>query len=79
MRRPSRRQNRRRQAPEGTILRRVLTGPGLERGFTPTEFSGILSIGKRLVHSYLDVVHDHHPSLVVGDPQPGEPSCSPMD
>ncbi len=50
----------------------------LERGFTPTEISGILSIGKRLVNSYLDIVHDHHPSLVVGDPQPGEQSCSPM-
>ena len=49
----------------------------LERGFTPTEISGILSIGKRLVKSYVDIVRDHHPALVVGDPQSQEqPSCS---
>lgn len=50
----------------------------LERGFTPIEISGILSIGKRLVSSYVDIVRDHHPALVVEDPQPEvQPSSVP--
>lgn len=49
----------------------------LERGFTPTEISAILSIGKRLVNSYLEIVRDHHPALVIADPAPEEQPCSP--
>jgi hypothetical protein len=36
----------------------------LERGFAPAEISGILSIGLRLVHLYVDIVREHHPEIV---------------
>jgi hypothetical protein len=36
----------------------------LERGFSPGEISGILSIGPRLVHTYIDIIHQYHPEIV---------------
>ena len=36
----------------------------LERGFAPVEISGILSIGLRLVHLYVDIVREHHPKII---------------
>lgn len=36
----------------------------LERGFAPVEISGILSIGLRLVHLYVDIVREHHPEII---------------
>jgi hypothetical protein len=36
----------------------------LERGFAPSEISGILSIGPRLVNDYLDLVRLHHPEIL---------------
>lgn len=36
----------------------------LERGFAPSEVSGILSIDKRLVQAYIDIIHEHHPEVL---------------
>lgn len=36
----------------------------LERGFTSSEISGILSINHRLVDSYIDIVGEHHPEVL---------------
>jgi len=36
----------------------------LARDFTPVEIAGILSIGPRLVASYLEIVAEHHPDLL---------------
>jgi hypothetical protein len=36
----------------------------LERGFTPGEISGILSISKRLVETYIAIVNEHHPEII---------------
>jgi hypothetical protein len=44
----------------------------LERGFAPSEISGILSIDKRLVQAYLDIVHEHHPEILTTNPHFGE-------
>lgn len=40
----------------------------LERGFAPTEISGILCISKRLVESYVEIVNEHHPEIIAGNP-----------
>ena len=39
----------------------------LERGFAPGEISGILSISKRLVQAYTNIVKEHHPEIVAGN------------
>jgi hypothetical protein len=36
----------------------------LERGFAPEEISGILSLSKRLVDQYAQIVEEHHPDIV---------------
>ena len=36
----------------------------LERGFAPEEISGILSLSKRLVDQYVQIVKEHHPDIV---------------
>jgi hypothetical protein len=41
----------------------------LERGFAPTEISGILSISRRLVGAYIEIVNEHHPDILAGDPR----------
>lgn len=51
----------------------------LERGFAPDQAASILSISRRLVDSYLEIIQEHHPYLlgdcsltdqkVIGDPQ----------
>lgn len=38
----------------------------LERGFAPLEVAAILSISRRLVDSYLQIVQEHHPDLLAG-------------
>ena len=35
----------------------------LERGFAPEEISGILSLSKRLVDQYVQIVKEHHPDI----------------
>ncbi len=40
----------------------------LERGFAPTEVSGILHIGLRLVNAYIDIVREHHPEILATNP-----------
>lgn len=40
----------------------------LERGLAPEEISGILSISKRLVGAYIEIVKEHHPEIVAGNP-----------
>jgi hypothetical protein len=40
----------------------------LERGFAPTEISGILSISRRLVGAYIQIVNEHHPDILAGNP-----------
>lgn len=40
----------------------------LERGFAPLEISGILSISKRLVDAYIEIVAQHHPQIIAGNP-----------
>jgi len=40
----------------------------LERGFAPTEISGILSISRRLVGAYIEIVNEHHPDIFAGNP-----------
>jgi hypothetical protein len=40
----------------------------LERGFAPSEISGILSISKRLVDEYIAIVNEHHPGIIAANP-----------
>lgn len=40
----------------------------LERGFAPRETAGILSLDKRLVHAYIDIVQVHHPEVLTANP-----------
>lgn len=40
----------------------------LERRFSPTEVSGILSIGLRLVRAYIEIIREHHPEILAGNP-----------
>jgi hypothetical protein len=40
----------------------------LGRGFAPSEISGILSIGERLVNAYIEIVREHHPAVLTGNP-----------
>ena len=42
----------------------------LERGFTPPEVAGILSISQRLVEDYLPIIAEHHPALLAGQSWP---------
>ena len=39
----------------------------MDRGFTPKEIGGILSLSDRLVGSYLEIVEEHHPNLLDGN------------
>lgn len=36
----------------------------LERGFTPNQISGILSVNVRLVEAYIDIIREHHPDVL---------------
>lgn len=40
----------------------------VERGFTSSEISGILSLGKRLLGAYIDIINEHHPALIDANP-----------
>jgi hypothetical protein len=44
----------------------------LERGFAPSEISSILSISKRLVQAYVDIVQEHHPEILDANPHTAE-------
>lgn len=48
----------------------------LERGFSPTEVSGILSIGLRLVCAYIEIIREHHPEILAGNPHLQESTSS---
>lgn len=49
----------------------------LERGFAPTEISGILSISRRLVGTYIEIVNEHHPKIIAGNPHLQEQGDNP--
>lgn len=40
----------------------------LERGFSPVEIAGILSISRRLVDRYIELVEEHHPDILASHP-----------
>lgn len=40
----------------------------LERGFAPSEISGILGISQRLVERYTAIVNEHHPGIIAENP-----------
>jgi hypothetical protein len=40
----------------------------LEGGFAPSQISGILSIDRRLVQAYVDIVNEHHPEILAKNP-----------
>lgn len=46
----------------------------LERGFTTSEIAGILSLSRRLVDSYLQLVQEHHPELLEDTSLPPTPA-----
>ncbi len=39
----------------------------LERGFSPVEVSGILSMSERLVRAYVEIVREHHPDIIANN------------
>jgi len=53
----------------------------LERGFAPSEISSILSIGQRLVNTYIEIIREHHPEILASNPylreQPTTPGSFP--
>jgi hypothetical protein len=40
----------------------------LERSFAPDQISGILSVDRRLVQAYVDIVDEHHPEILAKNP-----------
>ena len=44
----------------------------LAHGFAPTEVSGILQIGMRLVKAYIDIIREHHPDVLAHNPHTQE-------
>jgi hypothetical protein len=40
----------------------------LDRGFAPTEVSGILQVGMQLVKAYIEIVREHHPDILARNP-----------
>ena len=46
----------------------------LARGFSATEISAILSVGRRLVEAYIDIVREHHPEIIARNTHFEEPS-----
>jgi hypothetical protein len=40
----------------------------LDGGFAPSEVSGILSMDRRLVQAYVDIVYEHHPEILANNP-----------
>ena len=40
----------------------------LDRGFAPSEICAILSIGKRLMNAYIEIVKEHHPVIIAKNP-----------
>lgn len=49
----------------------------LERGFAPSEVAGILSIDRRLVTSYIEIIRDHHPEVLTRNPYLNDLSSAP--
>lgn len=49
----------------------------LERGLVPDEVSGILSLSRRLMEQYVQIVKEHHPDIVQGNPALRTPAGSP--
>ena len=43
----------------------------LDRGFAPQEISVILSLSRRLVGSYVEIVKEHHPEILAANPHLG--------
>lgn len=48
----------------------------LERGFAPSEISGILSVSERLVEAYVEIIREHHPEVLARNPYFQEQSGS---
>jgi hypothetical protein len=48
----------------------------LDGGFAPGQVSSILSMDRRLVQAYIDIIHEHHPAVLVNNPHCQEHSCS---
>jgi hypothetical protein len=46
----------------------------LTRDFTPNEISGILSVSRRLVYAYIEIVREHHPEIIAQNMHLQEPS-----
>jgi hypothetical protein len=46
----------------------------LERGFAPDEVARILSIDRRLVTAYIEIIRQHHPEILARNPYLHEPS-----
>ncbi len=46
----------------------------LARGFSASEISAILSVSKRLVEAYIDIVREHHPEVIARNTHFQEPS-----
>jgi len=47
----------------------------LERGLTPREVSDILSVSERLVEAYIEIIREHHPEVLAGNPHFQEQSA----
>lgn len=47
----------------------------LEGGFAPSEISGILSMDKRLVQAYIEIVDEHHPEILANNPYCRQRPC----
>lgn len=48
----------------------------LDGGFAPSEVSGILSMDRRLVQAYVDIIDEHHPEVLINNFYYRERSCS---
>ena len=40
----------------------------LERGFAPSEITGILAISQQLITQYITLVKEHHPDIIANNP-----------
>jgi hypothetical protein len=40
----------------------------LEKGLAPREISGILSMNEHLLQAYVDIIQEHHPEILAGNP-----------
>jgi hypothetical protein len=50
----------------------------LERGLTPREVSDILSVSERLVEAYIEIIREHHPEVLAGNPSLQKQQSAPL-